>query len=135
RLGLVLALGFRRQALVFLPLLLHLFLLVRRQRAHRLVLLARDTALVRRQLRPRPHLLLDAGLLLRGHFRVPLGDAAPLLLALGVELVPVGRERSQDLPLGSRQVIPRRRSHTERLRKNACGREGRKRQANDEDSR
>ena len=50
-----------------------------------------------RQRRPRAHLLLDALLLVGRHLRVALGDAAPLLLALGVELVPLRRERRQHL--------------------------------------
>jgi hypothetical protein len=42
-------------------------------------------------------LLLDALLLLPGHRGISLGDAAPLGLALGIELVPIGRDRGEEL--------------------------------------
>jgi hypothetical protein len=105
--------------------LLHFLLLFRRQAPERLVLLTRDLALVRRKRCPRAHLLLDPLLLVRRHPRIPLRDAAPLQLALGIELVPVGRERRENLLLGGRQFGPRRGARANRLGRNARGRSGR----------
>jgi len=117
--------------LIFLPLLPNLFLLVGRQRTHRLVLLARDAPLIGRQFRPGPHLLLDPLLLIGRHPRIALGNASPLLLARRVVLVPVRSERRQHLAFAGRQVVPRWRAD-QRLRERACGRESRKREAQQE---
>ena len=86
-----------------------LVLLVGRQRLQRLVSLARRVALLGRQPRPFLHLRLDPLLLVAADRRVALGEAEPLLLALGVEVVPVGCERRQDLALLFGQLVPRRR--------------------------
>src|SRR4029079_8931757 len=86
---------FRRQPLVFLPFFPPGPALLRRQLLQRLVLLPGYPPLLGRQARPRAHLLLDALLLRRGHFGIPLRDAQPLLLARGIQLVPLrgkGRE-------------------------------------------
>ena len=98
-----------RQVLVFLPFLPHLVLLVRWQRLERPVSLARHVALVGRQPRPLAHLRLDALLLVRLQRRIALGEPQPFLLALGVEAVPVRRERRQDLPVTLGQLVPGRR--------------------------
>ena len=77
----------------------------------RLVLLARGGALLRRQLGPGLHLLLDALLLVGAHLGVALRDAAPLLLALRVHVAPVGRERAEHLLFLGRELRPRGRPH------------------------
>src|SRR5689334_10608165 len=94
------------QRAVLLPSLPNLLALVRRQAAERLVLLARRAPLVRRELRPRSHLLLDALLLRRPHAGIALGESAPFLLALRLEAVPVRSERREDLLLLRRELMP-----------------------------
>src|SRR6266511_1927619 len=119
---------FGRQALVLLPLLTDVFLLFRRKFLERLVLLARGASLVGRELRPPLHLIADPLLLGRRHLGVAFRDAAPLGLALRVELVPVRRERCEHLLLGGVQLRPRRRAR-DRLRTDAtreCRREQRR---------
>src|SRR6185312_8350003 len=94
---------------IFLPALAHFALLVRRQRLERLVALARGIALLGRELRPLPHLRLDALLLVGAQRRIALRETQPLLLALRVEPVPVGSERREHLPVALGQLVPRRR--------------------------
>src|SRR5207253_8153748 len=101
-----LAFALRRKILILLPLLPHLLLLLGRQRLERFVLLARDRALLRGQLRPRAHLLLNALLLIGLHRGITLRDAAPLLFARAVQLVPIGCERREDLLFIRRQLAP-----------------------------
>lgn len=88
---------FRRELLIFLPLLLNLLALLRRQLLHSLVLLSRHTALIGGEARPRAHLFLDALLLRRWHRRIAFGDPQPFLFARGIQLVPFRGERGQDL--------------------------------------
>src|SRR6266850_6794674 len=91
-----------------------------------LVVLARLPALLRREARPGLHAPLHALLLLRLHARVALGDRDPLLPALGLERVPVGLERREDLLLLRGELGPRRarvRLGLRRLRRGlGCGR-------------
>ena len=115
--------------MVLLPLLPNVLLLLRRKGFQRLVLLARCLPLGRRQLGPRAHLLLDALLLLGRHLRVALRDTPPFLLARGVKLLPVGRERGENLPFGRREGVPRRRPDADRLRERIPGNENRERQS------
>src|SRR5262245_17151993 len=98
-----LALLFRRELLIFLPLLLRVLALLRRKLLEALVLLSRRLALGRRQRGPGMHLLLDPLLLLGSELGVALGDADPFLLPVGVERVPVGGEWREDLLVGGRQ--------------------------------
>jgi len=107
---------FRRQLLVFLPFLPDSLPLLRRQLPQGLELLPGYPTLVRRQMSPRPHLCLDA-LLLRGrHLRIALSDAKPFLLALDFELVPLRRERREDLLVARRKLGPGRRAGYQRPR-------------------
>lgn len=82
-----------REALVLLPLLADVAFLLGRELPQRLVLLAGGVPLLRGQLCPRLHLLLHPLLFFRRHARVALRDPAPLLLALGIKLVPFAGER------------------------------------------
>src|SRR3989442_13967225 len=98
----------RRERLVLGPGLAQV--LVRRLARHfgeMLVVLARLAALLGREARPGLHATLHALLLLRLHARIALGDADPLLPALGIERVPVGLERREDLLLPGGELGPR----------------------------
>ena len=55
---------------------------------------------------PRLHILPHLCLLFRGHGGISLRNAQPLALALGAELVPVRRQRREDLPLFLSQFTP-----------------------------
>jgi len=100
---------FRGQLLIFLPLLSDGLPLLGRQLPQGLELLPGDAALLRRQVSPGTHLLLDALLLGGRHLRIALSDAEPLLLALDFELVPFRCERSEDLLIGRGKLGPGRR--------------------------
>lgn len=91
---------------VLLPFFTHGLLLFGRERAQRLVLLARRAPLIRRELGPGAHLLLHALLLGGRHLRIPLGDAAPLLLALRLERPPFGLQRREDPLLLRGEITP-----------------------------
>ena len=106
-LGRELALGLRRKALVLLPFLPHFLLLLRRQLLQRLVLLARRLpAVAGESCAHAPICCSDALLLVGRHLRIALRDPAPLLLALRVQLVPVGGERGEHLLFGSGRARP-----------------------------
>src|SRR5258708_28756196 len=99
----------RRKRLVFGPFLAQVLVaLVARLFGEALVVLARLAALIGRELGPGLHAPLHALLLLRLHARIALGDADPLLAALGLERLPVGLERRQRLLLLGGQLRPRR---------------------------
>jgi hypothetical protein len=110
----------RRELLVFLPLLLNLLPLVGGQLLDGLVLLARLPPLIRRQVDPCAHLLLDALLLGRGQLRIPLGDPEPLLPPLCIHRVPLAAERGKDLFIGWSELGPSRSAGSE------CDRLGRR---------
>src|SRR5438874_9658482 len=112
---------FRRELLIFLPLLLNVLTFLRGQLLQGLVLLSRDAALVRREARPSAHLLPNALLLRRWHAWITFGDPQPLLFALGVQLVPLRREGGQYLLFAGRKISPGRRAKRERTR---AGRHG-----------
>lgn len=68
---------------------------------------ARLAPLLGSELGPLLHAILHASLRGRTHLRIPLGDAAPLALALGFDLVPFRRERREDIALLLRELGPR----------------------------
>jgi len=80
----------------------------RRQFFHLLVALARGLAFLGCELCPSLHASLHAHLLVGFHLRITLGDTDPLALALWLEIVPVDRERREDLLLLLGQLAPRR---------------------------
>src|SRR5204862_7614978 len=90
-----------RQRLVFRPGLAQVLLrrLARRCLGELLVVLACDASLLRREGRPGLHAPLHALLLLRLHARITLGDRDPLQAPIGLERVPIGLERREDLLL------------------------------------
>src|SRR5690349_5458741 len=97
------------EPVVFLPFLTQRLLLVGRQLLELPVALARGLALLRGEARPGLHAPLHLRLLLGLHLGIALGDAEPLALARGLELVPGRRERREDLLLLGRQLRPARR--------------------------
>ena len=105
---------FRRELLIFLPLLLDFLPLLGRQLLQGLELRPGRAAFIRGQASPSAHLLLYALLLVGRHVWIALNDAQPLLLALGVELVPFRRERSEHLLVVRGEVRPIRRACNQR---------------------
>src|SRR5438309_1925745 len=98
----------RRECLVLGPGLAQVLVRRRPRRLGEvLVVLARLAALLGREARPGLHAALHALLLLRLHARIALGDADPFLPAIGVERVPVGLERREDLLLLGSELGPR----------------------------
>src|SRR5688572_4574092 len=97
-----------RQGLVLGPVLAQVAALLGRDLDDLLVGLARVAALLGRQLGPALHAPRDALLLLGLHGRIALGDADPLAPALGLDALPVGLERRQDLLLLGGELGPRR---------------------------
>jgi len=112
--------GLRRKILVLRPALPHLFLFFRRELLQCLVLLARSLPLRRRERCPGFHLRLDALLFIRRHFRIALRDAAPFLLALRLQAIPLGCERRKHGLFLRCELRPGRRAH-----RDLCGRDGR----------
>src|SRR5690349_20381806 len=93
--------------LVFRPLLAQAASVLRRMLLRDgAVVLARLAALLRRELGPVLHAPLHARLAFRLHLRIALRDAEPLLLALGLEGVPVLLERREDLLLVGGKLRP-----------------------------
>ena len=70
------------------------------------VVFARDGALLRGQLGPVLHLRLQALLLFRFHLGIALGRQQPFLAPAFVKIVPVARQRGQNLLLLSRELGP-----------------------------
>src|SRR5918992_2684434 len=97
----------RRQLLVLGPLLAQLAALLGRHLHDPLVGLARLAPLLRSKLCPGLHAPLHALLAQRRHLRIALGNADPFAPALGLQALPVGLERREDLLLLGGELGPR----------------------------